>query len=66
MKTWMLNLLDPGDGAMMRCQRFLYHGHFQLSLWNLTRFYQLCAGIGLLVSYSGSVYSDWAVTGYSD
>ena len=24
LKTWMLNLLDLGDGAVMRCQRFLY------------------------------------------
>ena len=24
MKTWMLNLLDLGDGAVMRFQRFRY------------------------------------------
>ena len=24
LKTWMLNLLGLGDGAVMRCQRFLY------------------------------------------
>ena len=24
LKTWMLNLLRLGDGAVMRCKRFLY------------------------------------------
>ena len=29
LKTWMLNLLQLGDGAVMRCQRFLYQWIWQ-------------------------------------
>ena len=29
LKTWMLNLLRLGDGAVMRCQRFLYQWIWQ-------------------------------------
>ena len=32
LKTWLLNLLELGDGAVMRCQRFLYEWIWQAGI----------------------------------